>query len=68
VSSLRPREGVALIQLSATVTHGSSGGPLFRSSDWRVIGIIHGGVKQEIASGLNLAVSVEEVYRRFGTT
>jgi hypothetical protein len=30
-----------------------------------VIGIIHGGVKQEIASGLNFAVSVEEVYRRF---
>jgi hypothetical protein len=39
--------------------------PVFRRPDFRVIGVIHGGVKQEIASGLNLAVSVQEVYRRF---
>jgi S1-C subfamily serine protease len=67
VSSLRERQGATLIQLSATVTHGSSGAPLFRRSDLRVIGVIHGGVKQEIASGFNFAISVQEVYRRFGT-
>jgi len=63
VSSLR--EGGRIIQLDAVVTHGSSGAPVFRRPDFRVIGVIHGGVKQEIASGLNLAVSVQEVYRRF---
>ncbi|WP_448591398.1 AAA family ATPase, partial [Thermoflexus hugenholtzii] len=63
VSSLRG--GGRIIQLDAVVTHGSSGAPVFRRSDFRVIGIIHGGVKQEIASGLNLAISIQEVYRRF---
>jgi SpoVK/Ycf46/Vps4 family AAA+-type ATPase/S1-C subfamily serine protease len=63
VTSLR--EGGRIIQLDAVVTHGSSGAPVFRRSDFRVIGVIHGGVKQEIASGLNLAISVQEVYRRF---
>jgi SpoVK/Ycf46/Vps4 family AAA+-type ATPase len=63
VSSLR-EEG-RLIQLDAVVTHGSSGAPVFRRSDFRVIGVIHGGVKQEIASGLNLAISIQEVYRKF---
>jgi V8-like Glu-specific endopeptidase len=63
VTSLR--EGGRIIQLDAVVTHGSSGAPVFRRSDFRVIGVIHGGVKQELASGLNLAISVQEVYRHF---
>ena len=63
VTSLR--EGGRILQLDAVVTHGSSGAPVFRRSDFRVIGVIHGGVKQEIASGLNLAISIQEVYRRF---
>jgi len=65
VSSLRRWEGMKVIQMDAVVTHGSSGAPLFRASDWRVVGVIHGGVRQDIASGLNFAVSIEEVYRRF---
>jgi len=59
------REGGRLIQLDAVATYGSSGAPVFRLSDFRVIGVIHGGVSQEIASGLNLAVSIQELYRSF---
>lgn len=64
VSSVR--EGGRLIQLDAVVTHGSSGAPVFRLADSRVIGIVHGGVKQEIAAGLNLAINIQRVYQRFG--
>jgi SpoVK/Ycf46/Vps4 family AAA+-type ATPase len=62
ISSLREQ----LIQIDAAVTHGSSGGPLLSLPDLQVIGVIHGGVKQEIASGLNFAVSVQEIYHLFG--
>jgi len=66
VSSLRHGEdGVSRIQINATVTHGSSGGPLLRASDFHGLGIIQGGIKQEIASGLNFAVNISEVYGRF---
>ncbi len=68
VSALRQQDGIAIIQISATVTHGSSGAPLFRQPDLRVIGVVHGGVRQEIASGLNFAVHVNEVYRYFKHT
>jgi SpoVK/Ycf46/Vps4 family AAA+-type ATPase len=65
VSSLREVEGIELIQTDAVATHGSSGAPVFRLKDWRVVGVVHGGIKQEIASGLNFAVSIQEVYCRF---
>jgi len=65
VGSVRQTGGIGLIQISADVTHGSSGGPLIRLSDLRAIGIIHGGVKHEIASGLNFAMPIAEIYRRF---
>lgn|GEM_PF-3676410 len=65
VGSVRRTPGVKLIQISADVTRGSSGGPVLRLADFRVIGIIHGGVKQEIASGLNFAIPIDEVYSRF---
>jgi SpoVK/Ycf46/Vps4 family AAA+-type ATPase len=65
VSSLREIEGMQLIQTDAVATHGSSGAPVFRLNDWKVVGVVIGGVKQEIASGLNFAVSIQEVYRRF---
>jgi S1-C subfamily serine protease len=67
VGSVRNTGGVALVQISADVTRGSSGGPVMRLTDFRVIGIIHGGVKQEIASGLNFAIPIDEVYKRFTT-
>jgi S1-C subfamily serine protease/Cdc6-like AAA superfamily ATPase len=64
VGSVRNTGGVTLVQISADVTRGSSGGPVMRLSDFRVIGLIHGGVKQEIASGLNFAIPIDEVYKR----
>ena len=60
------RENGRIIQISASVTHGSSGAPLFRSADYRVIGLIHGGVKQEVASGINFAISTREIHALFG--
>ena len=64
VNSVRRVEELQLIQIDAVATHGSSGAPVFRLKDWQVIGIIHGGVKQEIAYGLNFAISIQEIYRR----
>ncbi len=66
VGSVRHTSGVTLVQISADVTRGSSGGPVLRLADFRVLGIVHGGVKQEIASGLNFAIPIDEVYKRFG--
>jgi S1-C subfamily serine protease/AAA+ superfamily predicted ATPase len=57
--------GITVIQMQAPVTHGSSGGPVFRRSDWRVIGWVFGGISQEVASGFNFAVSIEEFHKRF---
>lgn len=57
---------LTMIQIQAPLTHGSSGGPVFRRSDWCVIGWVHGGVKQDVASGLNFAVSIDEFHSRFG--
>lgn len=54
-----------LIQISAAVTHGSSGGPVFRKKDMRVIGVIHGGAKE--ASAINFAASTQLVYVRLGS-
>ncbi|CAG1020625.1 partial Serine protease Do-like HtrA, partial [Methylococcales bacterium] len=64
VSSIR--EKGSMIQITTPVTHGSSGGPLFRRSDYRVIGIIQGGIKPELGSSLNLAISIQELYLRLG--
>jgi S1-C subfamily serine protease/DNA polymerase III delta prime subunit len=63
VSALRGNN--ALIQISAGVTHGSSGGPVLRRSDMKVIGVIHGGVKQEFASGINFAINTQLIYSHF---
>lgn len=65
VSSHRQRGDISFVQIAATVTHGSSGGPVFLRSDGRVVGIIHGGVRPDITAGLNFAVSISEVYRWF---
>lgn len=64
VSSLRSESW--MIQISAPVTHGSSGGPVFRKSDLRVIGAVHGGSK-ETGAQINFASNIQLVYLRFGT-
>ncbi len=67
VNGLRHLGKVAYIQIDAVAAHGSSGAPVFRLRDLRVIGWIHGGVRPELGAGINLAVSVEEIHRRFGS-
>ena len=68
VTSQRQWQDLTVLQIDAVVTHGSSGAPLFRRPDFHVVGVIHGGVNQQIASGLNFAVSIQEVYRRFASS
>ena len=63
VSSLRDKNWK--IQISAPVTHGSSGGPVFHKTDMRVIGAIHGGA-QEAGAMMNFACNAQLVYLRFG--
>jgi S1-C subfamily serine protease len=65
ISSFRKTEDDAMLyQIDANAYPGSSGGPLFRQSDGRVVGILKGGFKEERAPGINFAVSVQELFRR----
>jgi hypothetical protein len=57
---------VDLMQIDPVVTRGSSGGPVYRKKDRKVIGVVHGGHPKEPTSKMNFMVSIEEVYRRFG--
>jgi S1-C subfamily serine protease len=66
VSLQSNQEGIEAIQITATLPHDSGVAPLLRQSDHHVIGIIHGSVTQATAAGLHFAVSINEVYRRFG--
>lgn len=68
VNSLKRVKELELVQVDAVATYGSSGAPVFRLNDWRVIGIIQGGFGQEVAPGITFAVSIQEVYRRFSIT
>jgi S1-C subfamily serine protease len=58
VSAIRYFEGRRYLQISAPVSHGSSGGPVI-STDGHVIGVIKGGL--EGGENLNFAIPVEEV-------
>ncbi|MCW3488691.1 AAA family ATPase [Dethiobacter alkaliphilus] len=63
ISSFRQREGGAsLYQIDANAYHGSSGGPLVRLQDGRIIGVLMGGWKKAVQ--INFAVSVNEIYKR----
>ena|GEM_PF-2616417 len=54
--------GVGMLQVDANAYHGSSGGPLLRLRDGRVIGILMGGRKEAVQ--INYAVSINELYKR----
>lgn len=58
-SALRGNEGNKRIQISATITHGSSGGGLF-DDQGRLIGITSSGLKDG-ALGLNFAIPADYV-------
>ncbi len=57
ISALRVIENVKQIQITAPITHGSSGGALF-DAQGRLIGITTSGLKG--AGNLNFAVSIDE--------
>lgn len=63
VSSLR--EDNSWIQITNPVTHGNSGGPVIRKSDFKAIGVLCSGAKDSRAL-MNFARSVSEIYRLFG--
>jgi tetratricopeptide (TPR) repeat protein len=59
VSALRgTRDGVPIIQTTAAISHGSSGGPLL-SADGRVVGVTSAGLRD--GQNLNFAVPAERV-------
>jgi stress response protein SCP2 len=47
VNSYRQRDNVPLLQIDAGAAPGSSGGPVFRRSDGRVVGMLQSGISSE---------------------
>jgi S1-C subfamily serine protease len=64
ISSFRGDDGISLFQVDANAYPGSSGGPLFRKKDGKIIGILHGGLNRDVAVMINFAISIQEVYKR----
>ena len=62
ISSLRENNDV--LQVDASMTYGSSGGPILAEENGYVLGIVHGGDK-DIRSGMNFAISTQIIYRFF---
>jgi hypothetical protein len=63
ISAERPggANGVDLLQISAPVSHGSSGSPVV-NQEAMVVGIVQGGVTSKHAQALNLAIDVGELH------
>lgn len=47
VNSLRTRNSIPVLQIDAGATHGSSGGPVFRRSDGKVVGMVQAILDQK---------------------
>ncbi len=58
VNSVRNRKNGTFYQVDAGAAPGSSGGPLFRRSDGRVLGVLGSGLSGNIGMHANLAVNV----------
>jgi V8-like Glu-specific endopeptidase len=50
-----------IIRTQAGATHGSSGGPVMLSSNWRVIGILHGGMNEE-GFAMNIVSDIRQLF------
>ena len=63
ISAERPggAKGVDLLQISAPVSHGSSGSPVV-NQEAMVVGIVQGGITSKHAQALNLAIDVSELH------
>jgi len=64
ISALRTYEGHQFIQISAPVSHGSSGAPVFNAAG-EVVGVIRG--KIESGENLNFAIPIDSVVRLAGS-
>ena len=65
ISSIRTNDGATLIQTDCAINSGNSGGPLISVSNGKVVGINSFGVSKRISEGLNFAVSVDDLIKRF---
>ena len=65
ISSIRKNDGATLIQTDCAINSGNSGGPLISVSNGKVVGINSFGVSKRISEGLNFAVSVDDLIKRF---
>ena len=63
ISALYENDGVSIIQFTAPISHGSSGGALFNEAG-EVIGVTSGGFSD--SQNMNLAVHISEVADLFG--
>lgn len=61
VSAKRKDKDVDLVQITAPVSPGSNGSPVV-DTEATVVGIVTGGIVEDMAQSLNFAVSVSELY------
>lgn len=61
VSAMREEDTVALVQITAPVSPGSSGSPVV-DDNALVVGIVRGGVDMALAQALNFAIDVGELH------
>ena len=62
INSYRTRNNVPVLQIDAGAAPGSSGGPVFRRSDGRVVGMLQGGLEQH-GMLINLALDIRTFWR-----
>lgn len=64
INSVRSHDSLRILQVDAGAAPGSSGGPLFRRSDGKVLGVLGGSVVgQNLGMNANLAIDVVELTR-----
>lgn len=62
VNNRKTINGQSFFQIDANATHGASGGPVFRLSDGKVIGVLAGGFDPQKVANFNFASDVRSAY------
>ena len=64
INSVRTVEGIAVLQVDTGAAPGSSGGPVFRRSDGRVVGVLTSGLSRQVGGMLvNFAVDIRRLWQ-----